>query len=147
MLRRQWPLIVLLTLLGSCLAVAIALAVWPRGDGVGSSGPKLHPPSSSEERAAAGVAIAYLRALQRRDAAAACRIAGGAAAQRLHCDGRPRVPRDLAPPGGPLEALSADVGGASAGIDVSDRRCVNFLSLRRTGAQWRVTGHRCGGYA
>ena len=148
MLRRQWPLIVLLTLLGSFLAVAVAFAVWPSDDGRHSSGPELHPPSSAEERAVGGVGIVYLRALQRRDAAAACRVADGRLARRLRCDSaRPRVLNDLRPPSGRLEAIDAGVDGATAGLGISDRRCVNFLSLRRAGGAWRVVDHSCGGYA
>ena len=148
MLRRQWPLIVLLSLLASFLAVAIALAVWPRDDGPFSSSPKLHPPSSAAERAAAGAGLAYLRALQRDDAPAACSLTASELASRLRCDrSRPQIPADLRPPAGSLEAIDADVDGTSAGLGVKDRRCVNFLSLRRAAGAWLVTEHRCGGYA
>jgi len=147
MLRRQWPLIVLLTLLGSFLALAILFAVWPREDGPHGSGPKLHPPSSPEERAAAGAGLAYLRALQRNDAVAACGFAAGGLASQLRCDrSRPRIPAELQPPKGSLEAIDADVGATTAGLGIQDRRCVNFLSLRRSAGAWLVTEHRCGGY-
>jgi hypothetical protein len=145
--RPGWPLTVLLALLGSYLAVAVAIAVWPRGENVHGSGPKLHPPTSTEERAAAGAGLAYLRALQRGDALAACRHADGGAARLLRC-GRsmPRVPRELRP-GGSLKAVDADVDGATAGLGISSAGCVNFLSLRRSAGAWLVTGHHCGGYA
>jgi hypothetical protein len=145
--RPGWPLIVLLTLLGSYLAVAVAIAFWPSGEDVHGSGPKLHPPASIEERAAAGAGLAYLRALQRGDALAACRDAGGEVARLLRCDrGAPRIPRGLRPSGS-LKAVDADVDGGTAGLGISSAGCVNFLSLRRAGGAWLVTGHHCGAYA
>jgi hypothetical protein len=69
MLRRQWPLIVLLALLGSYAAFGVALVAWPSEEKMYGSGPKLHAPGSADERAAAGVAIAHLRAHHHRTGA------------------------------------------------------------------------------
>ena len=59
--RPGLPLIILLGLLSAYLAVAIAIAVWPGGERQYSSSPKLHAPSTADERAAAGAAIAHMR--------------------------------------------------------------------------------------
>jgi hypothetical protein len=145
--RPSWPLIVLLALLGSWVAFGIALVVWPEHDEVHSSGPRLHPPESAEELEAAGTGIVYLRALQRRDVAAACDLAEGEVARLLRCSGEARVPGELRP-AGRLKAVDASVHGETAGLGISGGRgCVNFLALRRTGGAWRVTEHSCGGYA
>ena len=91
--RPGLPLIVLLTLLASYVAFAVALAVWPSGETSYGSGPKLHPPSSAGERAAASAGIVYLQALQRRDVVAACRVADAGLGRRLGCDGARRASR------------------------------------------------------
>lgn len=101
-----------------------------------------HPPRTREERAAAAVALYYVRAAQRGDPDAACNVAVRLAARRLRCAKAPRLPRALRPGDGRLIASDASHAGAEALIGISDGgELVNVLRMRRWHGIWRVAVH------
>ena len=87
------------------------------------------PPETFDERAAATLALRYAEQMQRRDFAAACRLAADPLARELHCSTRPREGGRC--DGGVIHAKEdGDV------VDVRLEMC--FLRVARRDGQWRV---------
>src|SRR4051812_20109123 len=83
------------------LIVSVAFAGWVAYAAV-TSGPRkspddieYHEPQSDDEKAAARVAIAFLRALRDQSPQEACRYAVERAATELRCARRPRISGEL----------------------------------------------------
>src|SRR5262245_10918718 len=83
------------SLLSVAFVVFVVVAAVTSGPAKSPDDYELHLPETAEEKAVAGLAVAYVRALQSARADAVCRYVAPPAATKLRCAARPRIPHDL----------------------------------------------------
>lgn len=132
--------------LGFALVVSVAFVGWVAYAAL-SSGPRpspdqveYHEPESDDEKAAAQVAVVFLRALRDQSPETACRYAVERAAIELDCAGRPRMSGRMWVDSGEPRPINARVDGAEGQIWVAGLEPPGFrVFLKRAGTAWRVT--------
>jgi len=119
---------------------AVVFAVWDREE-TEREPVERHPPTTTEERAAAAVAIDYVRAAQRGDVAGACEVVARDMARRVRCrTAGAEIPRDLRniTRGAPLRAVHARLRGDGGTILVESPSEGQQVDVIVRGTVWRV---------
>ena len=103
-----------------------------------------HRPETSDERAAARVVLAYMRAVIENRPADACRLVGRPLEYTLRCSTHPRIPDDMqtsATEGLRIANISLHSGDGEAWVSGTSPGPLQSVAFARVDGSWRVFRH------
>lgn len=136
--------LVLALVLSASFTAFVVVAAVTSGPAASPDDFEQHEPESREEKAAAGVALAYFRGLLRKRPDAVCRTVTEPLTTSMRCQTRPRIPPELeVAADGPLSVthISLDAAEGIAWISGIEPGPGQRVTLRRVDDTWRVTGN------